>query len=82
MLCPRSRHLELTLTAIAKAAKPDPTRRSGLQSFFGKTSAVQTAEQLRATLLLSLGFCVLPACVFTMMHRHGKTLFCYGLSIC
>lgn len=54
-----SRHLELTLTAIAKAAKPDPTRRSGLQSFFGKTSAVQTAEQLRATLLLSLGFCAI-----------------------
>eukprot|EP00439_Symbiodinium_sp_Y106_P044056 s1072_g5.t1 len=57
-----SRHLELTLTAIAKVAKTDAaTRRTGsLQSaWFGKSTAAQLAEQLRATLLLSLGFCAI-----------------------
>eukprot|EP00434_Breviolum_minutum_P019456 symbB.v1.2.017159.t1/scaffold1332.1/size124990/3 len=79
-----SRHLELTLTAIAKAAKPDSTRR-GLQSFFAKSSAVQTAEQLRATLLLSLGFCAIntpgpmllqdKACerILKPLHQAGRT---------
>ncbi|CAK9017472.1 unnamed protein product, partial [Durusdinium trenchii] len=55
-----SRHLEVTLTAIAKGAKADSNRRgASLQNLFGKSTAAQTAEQLRATLLLSLGFCAI-----------------------
>ncbi|CAJ1409510.1 unnamed protein product [Effrenium voratum] len=56
-----SRHLDLTLEAIAKAKTETAAKGRGtsLQSLFGKSAQALVAEQLRATLLLSLGFCAI-----------------------
>ena len=52
--------MSLKLFTLTSEAKTDSTRRgTSLQSLFGKSSAAQTAEQLRASLLLALGFCAI-----------------------
>lgn len=58
------RHFELVLGVLGRAAKTDAaTRRAGsiAQSFFGKSTAVQQAECLRAMLALALGYCAVYA---------------------
>ncbi|CAK0889076.1 unnamed protein product [Prorocentrum cordatum] len=58
------RHFDLVLSVLGRHAKTDAaTRRAGsiAQSLFGKSTAVQQAEYLRAMLTLALGYCAVYA---------------------